>query len=48
MAKTEAQQAQAVTAIKYHSTLTGAPPKANFCKDQVAGTASCSSWCHSA
>lgn len=43
MAKTEAQQAQVVTATKYHSTTTAAPPKANFCQGQVAGTASCSS-----
>ena len=45
MAKTGAQQAQVVTATKYHPTPTGAPPKANFAQGQTTGTASCSSWC---
>lgn len=43
MAKTEALQAQVVIATKYHSTPTGAPPKAIFCQGQMTGTASCSS-----
>lgn len=38
MAKKEVQGAQVVMAIKYHSTPTAVPPKANFCEGQMTST----------